>query len=273
MSSYASLMVNLDLGPHAASRTALAAGLAERFDARLIGSASRCIVPALPVEAGFAAQTLTEQWREIATGELQEIEANLTKFATSSRSISLRTGMDEPAPFLLEQASAADLLIVGRQGRSDQRDWRFAVDPGTIVLESGRPILLVPPATDRLSAQRIVIAWRNTREARRAAADALPFLKTAEGVFIVTAGENSERSSARDLQDYLHQHRITANLVQDNAIREACIADELIERARQHGADLLVSGAYGHSRTREWILGGVTRDLLDHASICCLMSH
>ncbi|MGO4674969.1 universal stress protein [Bosea sp. 2YAB26] len=273
MSSYASLMVNLDLGPHAASRTALAVGLAERFHARLIGSASRCIIPALPLEAGFSAQTLIEQWREIAAEELQQIEANFIKVAKSGESTSLRTGMDETAPFLLEQASAADLLIVGRQGSGDHRDWRFAVDPGAIVLEAGRPVLLVPPTSDRLSAQRIVIAWKNTREARRAVCDALPFLKTAEGVFVVTAGESAERSSAQDLQDYLRHHGITADLVQDSAMREARIADELIHRARQEGADLLVSGAYGHSRTREWIFGGVTRDLLDHASICCLMSH
>ena len=104
MSSYASLMVNLDLGPHAASRTALAVGLAERFHARLIGSASRCIIPALPLEAGFSAQTLIEQWREIAAEELQQIEANFIKVAKSGESTSLRTGMDESAPFLLEQA-------------------------------------------------------------------------------------------------------------------------------------------------------------------------
>jgi len=273
MSSYASLIVNLDLGPDAASRVALAASLAERFGARLIGSASRSIIPALPLEAGFAAQTLIEQWREIAAEELQEIEAGLIKLAGPAAGTALRTGMDEPTPFLVEQAHAADLLIVGRQGRSDHRDWRFAVDPGSILLEAGRPVLVVPPATDRLSGQRIVIAWKDTREARRAVWDALPFLKAAEEVFVSTAGESPETSGARGLQDYLRQHAINARVVPDAAIREACIADELVERARQEGADLLVSGAYGHSRTREWILGGVTRDLLDHASICCLMSH
>lgn len=156
MASYASLMVNLDLGPHAASRTALAARLAERFDARLIGSASRRIIPVLPLEAGFAAQTLIEQWREIAAEELQQIEANFIKVARSDERISMRTGMDEPAPFLLEQADAADLLIVGRQGRNDNRDWRFAVDPETIVLEAGRPVLIVPyRASRRCRCQRI----------------------------------------------------------------------------------------------------------------------
>lgn len=179
--------------------------------------------------------------------------------------------MDEPIPFLLEQTGAADVVIVGRQGRSDHRDWRFSVDPGVIVLEAGRPILLVPPNTDRLSAQRIVIAWKNAREARRAVWDALPFLKDAEAVLVVSAGP--EESGARDLQGYLRKHSITANLVQDSAIGEGSIADVLLKRAQREGADLLVSGAYGHSRTREWILGGVTRDLLDHASICCLMSH
>lgn len=273
MSSYASLMVNLDLGPDVTARVGLAASLAERFGARLIGSASRSIVPNLPVEAGFAAQTLIEQWREIAAEELQEIEANFIKIAGSAGSLSLRSGMDESTAFLLEQAQAADLLIVGRQGRNDYRDWRFSVDPGSIVLEAGRPTLVVPPATDRLSAQCIVIGWKNTREARRAVWDSLPLLKAAEAVFVVTAGESSVSSGSRELRDYLGRHAITAKVVQGSPIGEASIADELIKRARQEGADLLISGAYGHSRTREWILGGVTRDLLDHSTVCCLMSH
>jgi nucleotide-binding universal stress UspA family protein len=115
------------------------------------------------------------------------------------------------------------------------------------------------------------VAWKDTREARRAVWDALPLLREAEEVLMIAVGDSAKEAGALDVQEHLDQHGVKAKVL--HAHRDIPVADELIRLAEEQGVDLIVSGAYGHSRTREWILGGVTRELLDHAPVCCLMAH
>ena len=206
-----------------------------------------------------------------ASEELQEVETVFRDAVGSRDRVAFRSAVEIPTFFLAGQARAADLLVVGRQGRDDHGDWRFVVDPGDLALGAGRPILVTPPKVSVLSGKRVVIAWKDAREARRAVRDALPLLKAAEEVLVVAVGE-SGRAGALDVQEHLDGHGIKARTLV-HARRESAVADELIRAAEREGADLIVAGAYGHSRTREWILGGVTRDLLDHAPIPCLLAH
>ena len=127
-----------------------------------------------------------------------------------------------------------------------------------------------------LRAEHVLIGWKDAREARRAIQDALPFLHEATKVTVVEICESGEESTAQkqidDVVRYLTRHRINANsrvVLQQQGSGSA----ELIKFAQEDGADLLVTGAYGHSRLGEWIFGGVTHDLLATSSICCLMSH
>lgn len=270
MSTYAAIMVALDLGPDVVARVKLAADLADRLGARLIGAAARQPVVAAVAEAPFAAGMLAEQDRQLASEEIQDDE-KVFRDAAGSRPVAFRSAVEMPTFFLGSQARAADLLVVGRRGRDDHDDWRFAADPGDLALGAGRPILVTPPKILVLSAKRIVIAWKDAREARRAVWDALPLLKAAEEVLVVAIGE-SGHAGALDVKEHLGGHGIDARTLL-HARREGAVADDLIRAAEREGADLIVAGAYGHSRTREWILGGVTRDLLDHAPICCLMAH
>ena len=272
MSSYASVMVGLDLGPDAVARVKLAAGLVDRFGARMIGVAGRQPIQAVVGEAGFATGVIIEQDQQFASEELQEVETTFRNAVGSRNRVSVRSGVERPGAFLLGQARAADLIVVGRQGRDDHSDWRFAVDPGDIVLQAGRPVLVTPPRIDSLSARRIVVAWKDTREARRAVWDALPLLREAEEVIVIAVGESAREAGALDVQEHLDQHGVKGKMLL-HADRDMPVADELIRLAEENGADLIVSGAYGHSRTREWILGGVTRELLDHAPVCCLVAH
>ena len=166
-----------------------------------------------------------------------------------------------------ELARAADLLIVGRPST---RDICRSLDPGTAVLKGGRPILAVPAGVDVLKAERILIGWKDTREARRALQDSLPLLHEAKSVSIVAVFDNDtetlNRRSIDDIVQYLARHRILASGI-------TTAADELICIAQAEGADLIVTGAYGHSRLGEWIFGSVTRDLLTSSPICCLMAN
>jgi nucleotide-binding universal stress UspA family protein len=137
-------------------------------------------------------------------------------------------------------------------------------------------VLLVPEKVDSLRAENIVVGWKETREARRAVQDALPFLQEATRVTIVEVCGPGEEATAQshldDVAKYLSRHRIGGGprvILQ----QEGSGAAQLIQLAADEKADLLVTGAYGHSRLGEWIFGGMTRDLLARSPICCLMSH
>jgi nucleotide-binding universal stress UspA family protein len=144
------------------------------------------------------------------------------------------------------------------------------------MMAAGRPVLVVPPGTESLAAHHIVVGWKDTREARRAIWDALPFLKRAEAVHVTEVAPDSElKEAARraaDIVAHLERHQVKAS-AEVRTRREASAADELILVAEQHAADLIVVGGYGHTRLREWIFGGVTRGLLTRSPMCCLFSH
>jgi nucleotide-binding universal stress UspA family protein len=270
--TYASLCVALDLGPNTIPRVKLAADLADRFGARLIGVAGREPVISVVGAAPFADAVIFQQDGEFASEELQEVENAFRVAAGGRGTVEVRTAISRPDLYLAEQARAADLVIVGRQGRRDPVDSRFGVDPGDIILAAGRPVLITPPEATYLSVKRILVAWKETREARRAVRDALPLLRAAEEVVVAAVGETASDAAATDVARFLELHGVVAQ-TRLQRLRERTVADELVRLAEEDRADLIVAGAYGHSRTREWILGGVTRDLLDRCPVCCLMAH
>lgn len=144
------------------------------------------------------------------------------------------------------------------------------------MMAAGRPVLVVPPGTGSLSADHVVIGWKDTREARRALWDGSPFLRAAASVVVVEVAREAEREAAQariaDVVRHLERHQVKAR-AEVRARGAASVADELILIAEQNGSDLIVAGGYGHARLREWIFGGVTRGLLRHCPQCCLLSH
>ena len=127
-----------------------------------------------------------------------------------------------------------------------------------------------------LSPRHIAIAWKDVREARRAVRDALPFLQQAESVMIVEISEGDEGDRilrhVKDVAGYLARHRvdIVAERVRP---AEVSVTDALLRLIHDENINLVVAGAYGHSRLGEWVFGGVTRDLLAQSPVCCLVSH
>jgi len=265
-------MVAVDLRPNSEECITLAASLADRFGARLIGAAAEVeFVPVYP-EAPVADALLIDRERKRVAGELEQVESLFRRIAGTRTAVQWRCGAQEPGTFLLENARAADLIVVGRQGQGDGTDWRFGVRPADVVMELGRPILVVPPGIVTCSARRVIIGWKDTREARRAVSDSMPLLQQSQEVLVVCAGANPEDEGGSDVQEYLSIHGLAGRTL-IRPISEESIADELLRTAEAEGADLIVCGAYGHSRLREWMLGGVTRNLLDRSSICCLLAH
>jgi len=270
--SYATIMVHVDVFGDLGAHVKVASELAERFHAHLIGISSWA-----PTSVFLAEEALQDPMP--STPPLHEMKSILdikgqqfrAAFHTGGRTAEWRSGLDFPSDYIAREARAADLLVIGRQ--SGYADTLRSLDPGGLVLKAGRPILLVPKDVSSCSAKRIAIAWKDTREARRAVIDALPFLGMAESVTIVEVCTNEFVTKIEDVSNYLCRHRIHANCERLQPMLDTSTAQCLLQFVRSQKIDLLVAGGYGHSRLGEWIFGGVTRALLRDSLICCLLTH
>lgn len=173
---------------------------------------------------------------------------------------------------LLAHARVHDVSILDLEKDPVQRD-RGLIEAA--LFDSGRPVVIVPPGCEQFSAKRILIAWDGGTSAARTVGDAMPFLREADEVEILTvSGEKdlSSRLGGTDLAPHLAWHGIKVT-VRNVALTQADVAGEVRQAAGAFGADLVVCGAYKHSRLREWLLGGVTQSLLRDSTLPMLMSH
>jgi nucleotide-binding universal stress UspA family protein len=298
---FSSIMVHVTPTSPASSRVRLAAVLADRLGAHLIGVAARPAnlvafngygnavladrlgahligVAARPPnlvafnDYGNLDERLIKHELKLAGDEVGRAE-NVFKEATGAcKTSEWRSTIGWPTPFLIEQARAADLIVVAREDKSVREEGRFSLDLGDVLMEAGRPLLIAPPGLESLAAERVVIAWKNTREARRALRDSLPILKLAKEITVATIRNDGEDAGIDDVRAFLRCHGVAAAAYRSDKDDDAAAA-QILSLAKKRGADLIVAGGYGHSRMREWILGGVTRSFLEQARICCLMSH
>jgi nucleotide-binding universal stress UspA family protein len=180
------------------------------------------------------------------------------------------------APELVALAKAVDLVIYGQRSRDYPVPTGFR--PEDILLGSGRPVLVTPYAGKFAAiGRRVLVAWDGTREASRALHDALPLLAEAEAVRVVTvrAREGSferDRPELDRIVRHLERHGIAAR-PEETLRGDMRVSELLLSRAADMSADLIIAGAYHHSQLREALLGGVSRELLDHMTVPVLMSH
>jgi nucleotide-binding universal stress UspA family protein len=273
--SYKALMVHVDLDDAANARVALAAALAKRLDAALIGISAWAPRPAvtgdsvvpeaelvdLPVMEDVL-KTRGDKFRALVGRDVKQAE--------------WRSALDLPTEFVVREARSADLLIIGAARHPILSDPYRSVDPGAVLLRAGRPILVVPPEVTSLAARRIAVAWKDTREARRAIVDALALLQQAEAVVVVefcAAGEEgAAQQRVRDVAQFLARHGVAAAGERVRPI-DGTVNNSLLQLTRTESIDLVVAGGYGHTRLGEWIFGGLTHDLLINSRLCCLLSH
>lgn len=272
--SYATLMVHVDAEGKPEQRIRLAASLADKFNSTLIGLSASAIPPPFVAE-GVVIEKMTEADIEELKAKLESKGKWFRQIAGSDRRrLEWRPVLDFPNQALAINARSADLVIIGRT--KGPGDTHSRLDPAAAILALGRPALVVPDSVSSLQAEHVVIGWKDTREARRAVQDSLPFLHEATRVTIVEiCASGEEEKSTGDINDvthYLGRHRIKGG---PKVIlhRHGSAAAQLIQLAQDEGADLLITGAYGHSRFGEWLFGGMTRDLLATSPFCCLMSH
>ncbi len=276
--TYSGIITHVQPGPDAAPRLACARDLAIRFGARLIGVAAE-MIPPLAFDNGF--YSVDAGWsvamREGIEEQLvlaHEVFKRETAALPASDAVWL-SGIDSPTPVLAAASRAADLIVVGGAPRHEDSAYRD-VSSAALTVQAGRPVLVVPPAGRDLSARKIVLAWRDKREARRALSDALPFLEAAEGVLVLEICDPEDAVDARIRTD-----NVAAALARRGVPAEARVtvhdhaaaAQRILEAATAFGADLIVLGCYGHTRLGEWVFGGVTRDLLAQDDVFLLLSH
>lgn len=272
--SYATLMVCVNVDHVSKTLVGVAAGLTDKFSAKLIGLSALAIAPPFVAEGVVIVDNASESDVARAKTRLAEAEDKFRAAAGAGREVEWRSALEIPTDALISEARCADLILLEKSSRSI--DLYKVADSGAAILGAGRPFLVVPGSVKSLTADHVVVGWKDTREARRAIQDALPFLHEAKRVTVVEICENDQKEAARhhvdDVVLYLARHRIKAEGRVEKQLPGSS-ADQIIGFAEDEGADLLVTGAYGHSRLNEWIFGGMTHDLLASSPICCLMSH
>ncbi len=269
------IMAHLELGRSNAALLRVAYELAERFDAGVIGIAM-CQPMQIIYSEGYIPGDIIAQDREQREKDIAAAEEEF-RGALPNRVSGFRSAItpDPLSDYLAREARAADLVITGVDHNASLFDNSRHLNIGDVVMQAGRPILVVPTATSGLHFDRVMVGWKDTREARRAIHDALPFLTHAKHVAVVEIAEERELAAVRerlaDVVQWLGRHGVTAEPIAAASSHED--AHQLHALALREGAGVIVAGAYGHSRMREWVLGGVTRDLLLRAGRCTLISH
>ena len=274
---YATVMVHLDVGTDNGAVLRVTASLSTRFRARIIGIAACQPMQVIASDGYMGGDMIGMDLAQIAK-ETAEAEANFrTGLENQDVKVEWRSVVahEALADYLVREARAADLLVTGPDLGWTAFDSSRRVVVSNLVLNAGRPILIVPAASDGLDLGVVVVAWKETREARRAIADAIPLLTVADRVVVVEIVPADEIVAARQRLDdvalWLDRHGIASESFAAVAIGDD--AAQLHAIVKDKGAGVLVAGAYGHSRLRERILGGVTRDLLAQPPCCAFVSH
>jgi nucleotide-binding universal stress UspA family protein len=272
---YKTVMVSLALDRPNDACLAVAGDIAERFGARLIGIAASDVRPPLYFADGGHAQKLLDDEAAAIRRRLSELEAEFrASVEKRAKSVEWRSAQTRPVPYILQQARRADLLVVGARSETIV-DPCAAADPSDLVMQAGRPLIVVPPTVEWLDLRSVLMAWKDVREARRAVFDALPILAAAKDVTIAEIAEQGTHradalSHVADVASWLQGHGIMAGTFVPDA--EAGVTEQLDRIAADVGAGAVIAGAYGHSRFREWILSGVTRHLATESRRCAFLS-
>ncbi|MBV8568342.1 MAG: universal stress protein [Methylobacteriaceae bacterium] len=273
------LMVHLDGTPEDEVRIEHAESIALRYEAHLTGLYTNALPEyayALAIQPGFAPVVPVEvEERVRRDGDIAF--ARLTEDATRIRVPNEIRRIDAPFSQLpnlcASEARWADLFVAtAPYGR--QSVWDSLVEAA--LFESGHGVFLIPAGCKTKDAIRhILVAWRDTRESARAVGESLPFLEASETTRIVTVDppqKSDQDLQSIDLAAHLNRHGAKIDLLSVET-GDGTVAQTLLDEAHRMAADLIVMGAYGHSRFREWILGGTTREMIGRSDVPILIAH
>jgi nucleotide-binding universal stress UspA family protein len=272
------VLAHVEAGAACARRLGFTISLAESFDAKLTGIGIQPS-PKTMASSLMADASVYNVLMQSAEDCFAAAKA-LFQTATAARTIPTdwRQGAGLPVEIVSAEAGAADLVVLGRDGDVGTDGAFYTVAPADIILRCGRPVLVVPdPPPEQFLCKRVCLAWKSAPASARAAHDALPLLVKAEEVLLTEIVAEQPQPSAKHeidadaMGDHLRSHGVNVRVRRFAGPADAGAL--LIASAQEEGCDLIVAGAYGHNRFREWVLGGVTRTLLEYNPLPCLLSH
>ena len=214
-----------------------------------------------------------EENSKAANAAVGRFEAATKTAGVSAETRVLDATLGGAAALFGQIARRFDVAVVGQAQREHGASEELMIEGA--LFESGRPVVVVPYIQEQgLTLNRVLACWDGGRMSARAIADAMPFLERAKAVdiVIVTEERKNDEITGANMTEHLARHGVTAN-VKRIARGDLAIADVILDYAADSGADFMVMGGYGHSRLREFILGGVTRGILGSMTVPVLMSH
>jgi nucleotide-binding universal stress UspA family protein len=274
------ILVHVDNVEHSKAPLEVAIHLAQRFNAHLSG----LHVTSLFHYVGARDAWIAELWEQCKDDLRAAAQRAQDQFKTATDGAGFPTEWHridgDPTYTVLEYGRVVDLIVLGQPAPQATPVMRDIVDKAALAM--GRPVLFVPAAGfSGALGKSVLVAWNNTRESARAVNDALPLLAGAEQVIVmevdppVPATERKDDESitpCADIALHLARHSVHAEATRHTASPQF-VGERLLEQAQRQRADLIVMGAYGHSRVKEIMLGGATRHMLKHATVPVLMSH
>lgn len=275
---YKTILAHFDAGRTAPARLEIAIQLAQKFDAHVACLYALSVTPT-PSHAAEAGQILVDAQRRVRAETLENARRAYDECVRRMgyERVEWRGSNDDALGAVALHARYADLVVIGQKNE----EWPSGVGKEfeeRLLLAAGRPVLIVPYAFERRGlGERIIVAWNASREAARAASDALPLLRRAKQVQVVAFnpsrwGAVHGEMPGADIGLMLTRHGVRVTVSQYEA-RDIDVGNLLLSRAFDFSADMIVMGAWGHSRLQELVVGGVTRTLLQSMTVPVLMSH
>ncbi len=278
--AYKDLQVHVDSTANCDQRLHVAAGMATNLDAHLTGVYVR---PKFHLPS-YMTPMDTEWMRRLEASYEQEMDAKerdakqvfddvISQYSVDA---AWQTSRGTVYASLAEEAAYADLMVLGQPDSEDVTN-QYQDLPDQVVLTTGRPCLVVPYiGADNNVGKHPLVAWNGTRESNRALHDALPLLERAETVTIMLSEESGQSGNA-DLPDtriaqHLARHDVKV-MTKTLRAKKSETSNVFLSYLADNGHDLLIMGAYGHSRLREVVLGGMTREIMKTMTVPVLMSH
>jgi nucleotide-binding universal stress UspA family protein len=273
---YRTILVHCDAGKTTQGRVAIAAELAGRSDAHLVGLHVRQRFEApMFSDATVALDALYRTYEQaVKTEEAASSAAFQGALAGKRRSSEWRVVDGYAEENLTAAARYADLVVVGQPEPEPVPESTPSDLPERLALHSERPVLVVPHIGATQPGRTVMVCWNGRREASRAATGALPLLKAAERVIVLTidAEKTDEPEAGKRAGEWLARHGVKATTQSDSATATD-VGNVILSRAADAAVDLIVMGIYGHSRMREFVLGGASRTLLASMTVPLLIAH
>lgn len=277
--TYKTILVHCDARPKVTQRLAVAADLAQRYGAHLVG---------VHVQEPFTAPAMfdsTAALDDLFAAHEQMAQADLTAaktaFTKAVKGVQLSTEWRSETGYVDAQlgihARYADLVVVGQSDPEAGSDAPANL-PEALALSTGRPALVVPHiGASATPGKTVMLCWNASRESARAASDALPLLRGADKVIVLSvdprpSADGHGAEPGADVATWLTRHGVKVTVQRDVAA-DSDVGGVILSRAADHDVDLIVMGLYGHSRLREMVLGGASRTLLASMTVPVFIAH